>query len=77
MPNLIGKNGRLFSEQQAGADEVHFQVDNTSQAYYNSPYYLQHKDQILPIPTPRVNPPRMNLSDVLEDSYIQTIQAAN
>ena len=77
MPNLIGKNGQLFSEQQAGTDEVSFQVDNTCEAYYNSPYYLQHKDQILPIPTPIFKPPRMNLSDVLDDSFIQAIQATN
>jgi hypothetical protein len=76
MPNLIGKNGRLFGEQRPGADEVSFQVDNTSQSYYNSPYYLQHKDQILPIPAPYVKPPRMNLSDVLDVSSIQAIQAA-
>ncbi len=77
MPNLIGKNGRLFSEQQAGADEVSFQVDNTSDAYYNSPYYQQHKDQVLPIPAPTAKPPRMKLSDVLDDPAIQAIQAAN
>ncbi len=76
MPNLIGKNGRLFSEQQPGSDEVSFKVDNTSNQYYNSPYYKQHQNQILPIPSPRIKPPRMNLSDVLDDSFIQPIQAA-
>ena len=77
MSTLLGKNGRLFSEQQAGADEVRFQLDNTSQAYYNSPYYLQHKDLVQPVPAPTVKPPRMKLSDVLDDSFIQSIQAAN
>ena len=76
MPNLIGKSGRLFGEQQAGADEVRFKVDNTSDQYYNSPYYKQHQDQILPIPAPRLKPPRMNLSDVLDDPFIRSIQAA-
>jgi Calcineurin-like phosphoesterase len=77
MPNLMGKDGRLFSEQQAGMDEVKFQVDNTSQSYYNSPYYLQHKDQILRFPGPTVRPPHMNLADVLDDSFVQAIQTAN
>ncbi len=76
MPNLIGRDGRLFSEQQPGSDEVSFKVDNTSEQYYNSPYYKQHQNQVLPIPSPRINPPRMNLSDVLADSFIRPIQAA-
>ncbi len=76
MPNLIGKNGRLFSDPQPGADEVSFKVDNTSDSYYNSPYYKQHQDQVLPIPSPRAKPPRMNLSDVLDDPFVQAIQAA-
>jgi hypothetical protein len=77
MPNLIGKSGRLFSEQKPGTDEVSFKVDNTSNQYYNSPYYKQHQNQLLPIPTPTIKPPRMNLSDVLGDSFVQAIQTAN
>lgn len=77
MPNLIGRSGRLFGEKQPGTDEVSFKVDNTSSQYYNSPYYKQHQNQILPIPTPRLKPSRMNLSDVLDDSFVQAIQAAN
>jgi Calcineurin-like phosphoesterase len=76
MANIIGKSGRLFGEQQAGSDEITFKVDNTSDQYYNSPYYKQHQNQVLTIPTPRSDPPRMNLSDVLDDSFIQAIQAA-
>jgi hypothetical protein len=76
MPNLIGKGGRLFAEQQPGPDEVRFQVNNTSEAYYNSPYYKLHQNQLQPVPRPTVDPPRMNLSDVLDDSFIATIQAA-
>jgi hypothetical protein len=57
MPNLIGKSGRLFGEQQPGSDEVSFKVDNTSEQYYNSPYHKQHQNQVLPIPSPRLKPP--------------------
>ena len=40
--NLVGAGGRLFANPAPGVDETSFQVDNTSSAYYNSPYYLQH-----------------------------------
>ena len=76
MTNLIGTGGRLFAEQHPGSDETHFQVNNTSVAYYNSPYYLLHKDQLQPVPAPAINPPRMMLADVLGGSAIQAIQAA-
>jgi hypothetical protein len=76
MTNLIGAGGRLFGEQHPGSDETHFQVNNTSVAYYNSPYYLLHKDQLQPVPAPTVNPPRMILADVLGGSAVRAIQAA-
>ena len=76
MSNLVGKDGRLFAEQKPGADATTFRVDNTSDQYYNSPYYLQHKNQVLPVPKPRIDPPRMNLADVIGDSAVQAIQAA-
>ena len=76
MSNLIGKDGRLFGEQKPGPDATTFRVDNTSDQYYNSPYYLQHKDQVLPIPKPAMDPPRMNLAEILGDSVTQTVQAA-
>jgi calcineurin-like phosphoesterase family protein len=75
--NLIGKNGRLFGEQLPGADESAFQVDNTSNDYYNSPYYKAHQDQIQPVPTPRSDPPRLQLADIVNDSLIEAIQHAN
>jgi hypothetical protein len=37
MANLVGKDGRLFAEQQPSADPTSFQVDNTSKSYYDSP----------------------------------------
>lgn len=76
MANIIGKGGRLFAEQQPGPDETRFQVDNTSEAYYNSPYYKLHEKQLQPVPKPLVDPPHMNLSDILDDSIITTIQTA-
>ena len=50
--NITGTGGRLFGETHPGADETAFQVDNTSEAYYNSPYYLLHKNQLQPVPPP-------------------------
>ena len=62
---LRGSVGRLFADPQPGPDETSFHVDNTSAQYYNSPYYLLHKDQLQPIPPPRTSPPRLDLGDVL------------
>jgi hypothetical protein len=76
MTNLIGATGRLFGEQQPAGDEKHFQVNNTSLAYYQSPYYLLHKDQLQPVPAPTVNPPRLKLADVLGGSAVRAIQVA-
>lgn len=76
MFSLIGKNGRLFAEQKPGADPTKFQVNNTSSQYFNSPYYLQHKNQIQQVPKPAINPPRVNLADILQDPDIQAIQTA-
>jgi hypothetical protein len=75
--NLIGKNGRLFGEQLPGADESAFQIDNTSAGYYKSPYYAAHKDQVQPVPLPRSDPPRMQLADIIDESFIEAIQNAN
>jgi hypothetical protein len=73
---LKGSNGRLFADPQPGPDETSFQVDNTSEAYFQSPYYLHHKDQIQPVPPPRSDPPRMNLGDVLDNTFLAPIVAA-
>jgi hypothetical protein len=60
-----------------GPDETTFQVDNTSAAYYTSPYYLQHQSQLQPVPAPSVPVPRMNLGDVVGPAMIAAITAAN
>jgi hypothetical protein len=76
VPNIHGKDGRLFAEMKPGPDPTAFQIDNTSEAYYQSPYYIAHKNDLQPITPPRVKPPRLNLSDVLDDTLIAAINKA-
>jgi len=73
MSNIVGKDGRLFADRQPGPDESRFQVDNTSQAYYNSPYYKLHQNQLQKVPKPVIDPSRLSLSDIVDDAFIQTI----
>jgi hypothetical protein len=73
---LLGLHGRLFAEVQPTADEAQFQLDNTSDRYYNSPYYLLHKDQLQPVPTPRTSPPRMDLGEVLGSDATAAVAGA-
>lgn len=72
----MGQQGRLFGEPRPSPDEATFQVDNTSVQYYQSPYYLLHKDQLQAVPQPRVTPPRLALTDVLGDDVLGPITAA-
>jgi hypothetical protein len=51
--NLTGPKGQFYAEPKATPDENAFQINNTSDAYYNSPYYLLHKSQVQAIPPPR------------------------
>jgi hypothetical protein len=74
--NLIGAGGRLFANPVPGADETTFQVDNTSAAYYNSPYYKLHQDQMQPVPPPTSPQPSMELGDIAGPAVIAGIQAA-
>jgi hypothetical protein len=74
--NLIGDNGRLFADPKPGVDETSFQVDNTSIAYFNSPYYLLHKNQLQPVPKPTVPQPIINLADVVGTAVTNQIQSA-
>jgi hypothetical protein len=74
----VGAAGqRLFADPQPGTDETSFRVDNTSSAYYNSPYFLQHKNDLQPVPPPKISPPRMSLSDVLPPDIMESITTAN
>ncbi len=42
----MGPEGQLFADPHPGEDESAFQVDNTSDAYYKSPYYKAHENQL-------------------------------
>ena len=76
MQNLVGLHGRLFAERQPSPDETVFQIDNTSAQYYKSRYYLLHKDELQPVPTPLVNPPRMDLAYIIGDEATGAITEA-
>ena len=51
-------------------------VDNTSSAYYQSPYYTLHKNDLQPVPKPRTSEPRIDLADVLDADILAPIVAA-
>jgi kumamolisin len=75
--NLVGPEGQLFADPNpVGEDEQAFQVDNTSEQYYSSPYYKLHEKQLQPIPAPRVNSPRMELAQVLGQAPLAPYLAA-
>jgi 3',5'-cyclic AMP phosphodiesterase CpdA len=76
LQGLIGPGGRLFAEVRPGPDETAFQIDNTSVAYYHSLYFLKHRSDLQPIPPLHVNPPHMNLADILGANPIATLTAA-
>jgi hypothetical protein len=73
--NMIGPHGQLYADPQPGPDEIKFREDNTSSAYYNSPYFLAHKNQVQPIPRRRNNLP-LNLTDYIPPEIAQAIQAS-
>src|SRR5215467_11501163 len=73
---LRGEAGRLFAEPRPSPDEKSFQVDNTSEQYYQSAYFKLHKDQVQQVPSPTVTPPRMALDQVLGDDVLGPITAA-
>jgi Calcineurin-like phosphoesterase len=73
---LTGPNGRLFADPAPGPDETSFQVDNTSEAYYNSPYYVLHQNDLQPVPAPRTPEPRVDLATVLGADFLAPIVAA-
>lgn len=52
------------------------QVDNTSEQYYSSPYYLLHKTQIQQVPSPTTSPPHVDLANVLGPVALAPIVAA-
>jgi hypothetical protein len=73
---LRGAQGRLFADPEPTPDETSFQVDNTSLQYYDSPYYLLHKNDLQPVPKPSTPQPRIDLASVLPSKYVKAITAA-
>ena len=76
MPNpIVGPGGRLFADPKPGPDEQTFRTDNNSAAYYGSPYFSAHKNQVQPIPAPRMGAAlQMSLAEYLPAAVITTIQ---
>jgi hypothetical protein len=75
--NMVGPHGQLYADPKPSPDEDAFQVDNTSEAYYNSPYYLLHKSQVQPIPPRRSDTlPYLKLTDFIPQDLVNAIQAA-
>jgi hypothetical protein len=72
---LQAPSGRLFADPQPGADETSFQIDNTSGAY-SSVYYTRHKNDLQPVPAPRVAQPRIDLADILGADFLAPSIAA-
>jgi Calcineurin-like phosphoesterase len=74
--NLVGPAGQLFADPTPTPDERGFQVDNTSSEYYNSPYYKQHENEILPVPT---GPPQapLELKGFVGEEFLKPIANAN
>src|SRR5271157_2055250 len=75
--NLVGPQGQLYADPRPTPDENAFQVNNTSDAYYKSPYYLLHKSQVQPIPPRRMGAlPYLNLTDFVPQDLADAISAA-
>jgi hypothetical protein len=72
---LTGAKGRLFADPEPAPDQVSFQVDNTSAAYYDSTYYKLHREDLQPVPEPRTRRPRIDLAKVLEPEFLTAITA--
>jgi hypothetical protein len=73
---LVGEDKRLFAEAQPSPDEIAFQIENTSEAYYESPYFAKHKKDVQKVPPPRANPPRLDLAEVLGQDILAPIVKA-
>jgi hypothetical protein len=74
--NLVGPKGQLYADPQPSPDEITFKQDNTSAAYYSSPYYLAHKTQVQKIPARRNDLP-LNLADFVSADILAAIKGAN
>src|ERR1700685_1652374 len=74
---LAGPGTRLYADPTPSPDETSFQIDNTSAQYYNSPYYLAHKDQVQPVPAPQSGVPAyLDLQDFVPTEILDAINSA-
>jgi len=74
---LAGPGTRLYAEPKPSPDETSFQIDNTSSQYYNSPYYLAHKDQVQSVPAPQSGVPAyLDLQDFIPSEVVDAINTA-
>jgi hypothetical protein len=75
--NLTGPQGRLYAEPKPSPDENAFQINNTSEQYYNSNYYKLHKSQVQSFPTrPNGVLPYLKLSDFIPGDLVDAINKA-
>ena len=75
--NLIGPQGRLYAEPKPTPAENAFQVNNTSEQYYQSTYYKLHKSQVQPIPLrPNGLLPYIKLADYVPPGITDGINKA-
>ncbi len=73
---LFGPHGQLFAEQRPSPDETTFLHDNTSAAYYNSPYFLKHRSEVQPIPQPRPGGGPLRLEDFAPSAVMDVIASS-
>jgi hypothetical protein len=74
---MTGPDGRLYADPKPSPDETSFRQDNNSAAYYNSQYYLLHKNQVQPIPPTRQNAaPNINLAAYIPSDIADAIDQA-
>ncbi len=70
-----GPQGQLYADPVPSPDETSFQQDNTSDAYYSSPYYEAHEYQVQAFPA-AANTTPLNLTTFLPADIINAITAA-
>jgi len=74
---MTGPKGQFYADPKPSPDETSFRQDNNSAAYYNSPYYLNNKNQVQPIPQVRQNAaPNINLADYVPTDIADAIDQA-
>ena len=73
-PGITGPQGHTYGDPKPSPGETAFQVDNTSEQYYKSAYFMAHKHEVQPIPPSRMGAlPYLNLADFLPANVINAI----